>query len=45
MENGPIIAATDGSETSLRAVQWAAREAVLRGTDTIASSIEIARYP
>jgi nucleotide-binding universal stress UspA family protein len=33
MENGPIIAATDGSESSLRAVEWAAREAVLRGTD------------
>ena len=26
----PIIAATDGSEDSLRAVEWAAREAVLR---------------
>jgi nucleotide-binding universal stress UspA family protein len=28
----PIIAGTDGSEESLRAVEWAAREAVLRET-------------
>ncbi len=28
----PIVAATDGSEHSLRAVEWAAREAALRGT-------------
>ena len=27
----PIVAATDGSEHSLRAVEWAAKEAVLRG--------------
>jgi nucleotide-binding universal stress UspA family protein len=27
----PIVAGTDGSEESLRAVEWAAREAVLRG--------------
>jgi nucleotide-binding universal stress UspA family protein len=27
----PIVAATDGSEESLRAVEWAAREAALRG--------------
>jgi nucleotide-binding universal stress UspA family protein len=27
----PIVAASDGSEESLRAVDWAAREAVLRG--------------
>jgi nucleotide-binding universal stress UspA family protein len=27
----PIVAATDGSEESLRAVDWAVREAVLRG--------------
>ena len=27
----PIVASTDGSEESLRAVEWAAREAVLRG--------------
>ncbi len=27
----PLVAATDGSEESLRAVDWAAREAVLRG--------------
>ena len=28
----PIIAGTDGSAGSLRAVEWAAREAVLRKT-------------
>jgi len=28
----PIVAATDGSEPSLRAVEWAAREAALRGS-------------
>jgi nucleotide-binding universal stress UspA family protein len=28
----PIVAGTDGSEESLRAVDWAAREAALRGT-------------
>jgi nucleotide-binding universal stress UspA family protein len=28
----PIVAATDGSEESLRGAEWAAREAVLRGT-------------
>ena len=27
----PIVAATDGSEHSLRAVEWAAREAAIRG--------------
>ena len=27
----PIVAATDGSEESLRAVEWAARQAVLHG--------------
>jgi nucleotide-binding universal stress UspA family protein len=27
----PVVAATDGSEDSLRAVEWAAREAVLHG--------------
>ncbi|HYB48904.1 MAG TPA: universal stress protein [Streptosporangiaceae bacterium] len=27
----PVVAATDGSDASLRAVEWAAREAVLRG--------------
>jgi nucleotide-binding universal stress UspA family protein len=32
MERNPVIAATDGSDTSLSAVEWAAREAVLRGT-------------
>jgi nucleotide-binding universal stress UspA family protein len=31
MKAGPIVAATDGSEESLRAVDWAAREAELRG--------------
>ena len=31
MTAGPIVAATDGSEESLRAVEWAARESELRG--------------
>jgi len=31
MTAGPIVAATDGSAESLRAVEWAAREAELRG--------------
>ena len=31
MAASPIVAATDGSEESLRAVDWAAREAELRG--------------
>jgi nucleotide-binding universal stress UspA family protein len=31
MSAKPIVAATDGSEESLRAVEWAARESVLRG--------------
>src|SRR5579863_231708 len=31
MSAQPIVAASDGSEESLRAVDWAAREAVLRG--------------
>ncbi len=31
MSAEPIVAATDGSEESLRAVDWAVREAVLRG--------------
>jgi len=31
MSAQPIVAATDGSEESLRAVEWAARDAVLRG--------------
>ena len=31
MSAKPIVAATDGSEESLRAVEWAARDAVLRG--------------
>jgi nucleotide-binding universal stress UspA family protein len=32
MASKPIVAGTDGSEESLRAVDWAAREAVLRGS-------------
>src|SRR5207248_562933 len=31
MASKPIVAGTDGSEESLRAVDWAAREAALRG--------------
>jgi nucleotide-binding universal stress UspA family protein len=31
MTTKPIVAATDGSDESLRAVEWAAREATLRG--------------
>ena len=31
MASKPIVAGTDGSEESLWAVGWAAREAVLRG--------------
>jgi nucleotide-binding universal stress UspA family protein len=31
MKDSPVIVGTDGSETSLRAVEWAAREAVLHG--------------
>jgi nucleotide-binding universal stress UspA family protein len=31
MAGKPVVASTDGSEDSLRAVGWAAREAVLRG--------------
>ena len=31
MDDSPVIVGTDGSETSLRAVEWAAREAELRG--------------
>jgi nucleotide-binding universal stress UspA family protein len=31
MSAKPIVTATDGSEASLRAVEWAAKEAVLRG--------------
>jgi nucleotide-binding universal stress UspA family protein len=31
MATKPVVAATDGSEESLRAVEWAAREATLRG--------------
>jgi nucleotide-binding universal stress UspA family protein len=32
MATKPVIAGTDGSQESLRAVEWAAREAILRGT-------------
>jgi nucleotide-binding universal stress UspA family protein len=31
MTTKPLVAATDGSEGSLRAVEWAAREATLHG--------------
>jgi nucleotide-binding universal stress UspA family protein len=31
MTTAPVVAATDGSEESIRAVEWAAREADLRG--------------
>ena len=31
MSTKPVVAGTDGSEESLRAVEWAAREAMLRG--------------
>ncbi len=31
MATKPIVAGTDGSQASLRAVEWAAREAILRG--------------
>jgi nucleotide-binding universal stress UspA family protein len=30
MDNGPVVAGTDGSEASMRAIEWAAREAVAR---------------
>ena len=32
MATKPVIAGADGSQESLRAVEWAAREAVLRAT-------------
>ena len=32
MATKPVIAGTDGSQESMQAVEWAAREAVLRGT-------------
>src|SRR6516164_9096166 len=31
VSTSPVVAATDGSEESLLAVEWAAREAMLRG--------------
>ena len=31
MRSKYVVAGTDGSEESLRAVEWAAREAMLRG--------------
>ncbi len=31
MDDSPVIVGTDGSQTSLEAVEWAAREAVLHG--------------
>ena len=42
MASKPIVAATDGSEESLRAVDWAAREATLRGAPLrIVSAAEV----
>jgi nucleotide-binding universal stress UspA family protein len=45
MSAKPIVAATDGSEESLRAVDWAAREAVLRGAPLriVSASAELPR--
>ena len=38
----PLVAATDGSEESLRAVEWAAREAVVRGVPLrIVSAVQV----
>jgi len=38
----PLVAATDGSEESLRAVEWAAREAALRGAPLrIVSAVQV----
>jgi nucleotide-binding universal stress UspA family protein len=38
----PLVAATDGSEESLRAVEWAAREAVVRGAPLrIVSAVQV----
>jgi len=38
----PLVAATDGSEESLRAVEWAVREAVLRGVSLrIVSAVQV----
>ena len=42
MASKPIVAGTDGSEESLRAVEWAAREAVLRGAPLRIVSAEAA---
>jgi len=42
MATKPIVAGTDGSEESLRAVDWAAREAVLRGAPLRIVSAEAA---
>ena len=42
MPSKPIVAGTDGSEESLRAVEWAAREAVLRGSPLRIVSAEAA---
>ena len=40
----PLVAATDGSEESLRAVEWAASEAVLRGAPLrIVSAVAVPR--
>ncbi len=38
----PLVAATDGSEESLRAVEWAAREAGVRGAPLrIVSAVQV----
>ena len=38
----PLVAATDGSEVSFRAVEWAAREAVIRGVRLqIVSAVQV----
>jgi len=42
MASKPIVAGTDGSEESLRAVDWAARESVLRGAPLRIVSAEAA---
>jgi nucleotide-binding universal stress UspA family protein len=42
MTAGPIVTGIDGSEQALRAVDWAAREAVLRGSPLrIVSAVEL----
>ena len=41
----PVVAGTDGSKESMRAVEWAAREAVLRGAPLRIVSAEAATAP